>query len=97
MLALHKPSYFYCKVLVSLTTPSSSTYTCIDLLLVTISGKLHFVSQLALVVKNPPANARDIRDSGSVLEYRRSPGGGNGNPLQCCCLENTNGQRSLES
>ena len=39
-------------------------------------------SQVALVVKNPPANAGDIRDSGSIPGLRRSPGGGNGNPLQ---------------
>ena len=36
------------------------------------------------VVKNPPAHARDV---GSVPELRRSPGGGNGNPLQDSCLE----------
>ena len=37
-------------------------------------------------VKNPPANAEDARDTGSVPEWRRSPGGGNGNPLQYPCL-----------
>ena len=37
------------------------------------------------VVKNLPANARDV---GSVPGSRRSPGGGNGNPLQYSCLEN---------
>ena len=40
------------------------------------------------VVKNPPANAGDIRDAGSNPGLGRSPGGGNGNPLQCSCLEN---------
>ena len=35
-----------------------------------------------------PANARDIRDAGSVPGSGRSPGGGRGNPLQCSCLEN---------
>ena len=35
-----------------------------------------------LVVKNPPANAGDIRDVGSVPEWGRSPGGGYGNLLQ---------------
>ena len=40
------------------------------------------------VVKNLPANAGDIRDTGSVLELGRSPGEGNGNPLQYSCLEN---------
>ena len=40
------------------------------------------------VVKNPPANAGDIRDMGSIPEWRRSPGGGHGNPLKHSCLEN---------
>ena len=41
-----------------------------------------------LVVKNPPANAGDIRDTGSIPGSERSPGGGHGNPLQYSCLEN---------
>ena len=44
--------------------------------------------QMALVVRNLPANARDIRDTGSILGLERSPGGGHGNPLQYSCLEN---------
>ena len=43
---------------------------------------------MVLVVKNPPANAGDIRDAGSVPESGRSPGGGHGSPLQFSCLEN---------
>ena len=43
---------------------------------------------MALVVKNPPANAGDIRDSGSIPGSGRFPGGGHGNPLQYFCLEN---------
>ena len=39
-------------------------------------------------VKNPPANAGDVRDVGSIHGSKRSPGGGHGNPLQCSCLEN---------
>ena len=39
-------------------------------------------SQVVLVVKNPPANAGDIRDMGSIPGLGRSPGGGHGNPLQ---------------
>ena len=35
-----------------------------------------------LVVKNPPANAGDIREAGSIPGSGRSPGGGHGNPLQ---------------
>ena len=38
-------------------------------------------SQVALVVKNPPVNAGDIRDVSSILGSGRSPGGGHGNPL----------------
>ena len=45
-------------------------------------------SQVALVVKNLPANAGDIRDAGSIPGSARSPGGGHGNPPQCSCLEN---------
>ena len=41
------------------------------------------------VVKNPPANAGGIKDTGSVPGLGRSPGGGHGNPLQCSCLENS--------
>ena len=48
-----------------------------------------------LVEKNLPANAGDIRDMGSIPGLGRSPGGANGNPLQCSSLENTHGQRSL--
>jgi len=40
------------------------------------------------VVKNPPANAGGTRDVGSIPRLRRSPGGGQGNPLQYSCLEN---------
>ena len=44
---------------------------------------------MVLVVKNLPANAGDIRDSGSVPGRGRSPGGGLSNPLQYSCLENS--------
>ena len=40
------------------------------------------------MVKNPPANAGDIRDLGWILELGRSPQRGHGNPLQNSCLEN---------
>ena len=51
---------------------------------------LHWLwaSQVVLVVKNLPANAGDIKDAGSIPRLGRSPGGGNGNPLQYSCLEN---------
>ena len=40
------------------------------------------------MVRNLPANAGDVRDTGSIPGSGRSPGGGNGNPLQNSCLEN---------
>ena len=39
-------------------------------------------------VKNLPANAGDVGDVGSIPGSGRSPGGGNGNPLQYSCLKN---------
>ena len=45
-------------------------------------------SQVALEVKNPTANAGDIRDSDLIPGSGMSPGEGNGNPLQYSCLEN---------
>ena len=45
-------------------------------------------SQVALVVKNQPANAGDVRDSGLIPGLGRAPGGGHGNSLQYSCLEN---------
>ena len=50
---------------------------------------------MALVVKNPPVKAGDVRDVGLIPGWERSPGGGHGNPLQYSCLENSHGQRSL--
>ena len=40
------------------------------------------------MVKNPPANAGDVRDTGLIPGSGRSPRGGNGNLLQYSCLEN---------
>ena len=50
--------------------------------------RAQWVSQVTLVVKNPPANSGDLRDMGSIPESGRSPGGGNGNPLHYSCLGN---------
>ena len=47
-----------------------------------------WASRVALVVKNPPASAGDIRDTGSIPGSGRSLGGGHGNPLLYSCLEN---------
>ena len=48
----------------------------------------HSASQVALVVKNSPTNAGDIRDPGSIPGLGRSTGGGHGNPIQYSYLEN---------
>ena len=47
-----------------------------------------WASQVVLVVKNPPTNAGDVKDTGSTPRLGRSPGGGHGNPLQYSCREN---------
>ena len=47
------------------------------------------------VVKNPPANAGDMRDAGWIPVLGRSPGGRQGNPLQYFCLENPMDRMSL--
>ena len=62
--------------------------------LIVLSNRLNEIymhkgaSQVALVVKNPPANAGDIRDISLIPRSQRSPGGGHGNLLQYSCLEN---------
>ena len=43
---------------------------------------------MALVVKNPPANAGDLRDAGSIPGWGRSRGEGRGKPLLYSCLKN---------
>ena len=45
-------------------------------------------SQVALVVKDLPATAGDVRIAGSIPGLGRSPGGGNGNLLKYSCLGN---------
>ena len=53
------------------------------------------VSLVALVVKNPPANAGDVRDTGSIPGSGKSPEGGHGNSLQLFLPGESHGQRSL--
>ena len=56
---------------------------CIDL----------WASQVVLVVKNPPANAGDLREVGLIPGSGRCPGGRHGNPLQYSCLESPMSRR----
>ena len=51
-------------------------------------GHPYWASQGALVVENPPANAADVIDAGSIPGLGRSAGEGSGNSLQYPCLEN---------
>ena len=80
---IHEPSwthYYHPKFVIEIKLHS---WCC------TFCGFGHtWASQVVLVVKNPPANAGDFRDSGSIPGSGRPPGGGNGNPLQYSCLEN---------
>ena len=61
----------------------------------TLSNGILGASQVAL--KNLPAEAGDIRDLGSVPLLGRSPGGGNGNPLQCSCLDSPMGSGAWQT
>ena len=63
----------------SLPTTSASRKTSEDHLSVVKAG--NGMSQVAQVVKNLPANARDVRDMGLIPGSGRSPGGGHGRPL----------------
>ena len=49
---------------------------------------MYWASQVALMVKNLPASAGDVRDTGLIPGSGRSLEGGNGNPLQYSCLDN---------
>ena len=51
---------------------------------------------MVLVIKNQPANAGDVRDSGLIPEVGRSPGGGHGKPIPVFLPGESHGQRSLE-
>ena len=52
--------------------------------------------QVALVIKNLPANALDVRDAGSIPRLGISPGGGLGNSCQYSCLENPMDRRAWQ-
>ena len=59
--------------------------------------KLYLLDCLALVVKDPPANARDVRDKDLIPELGRSPGGGHGDRLPYSCLENLMSGRAWQA
>ena len=53
------------------------------------SRELEHIHELVLVVKNSPANARDLRDTSVIPGLGRSPEGGHDNSLQYSCMENS--------
>ena len=75
-------------MLVELLLPSGFHFIGhkIEMIITDTSWKYR-TSQVVLVVKNPPANARDVRDMGSITGSGRCPGGGHGSPLQNSYLE----------
>ena len=56
-----------------------------------------WASQVALLVKNLPANAGDARDTGLIPGSGRSPGEGHGNPFQHPCLGNPMNRRAWQA
>ena len=62
-----------------------------------MNSGLLWASQVVLVVKNLPANAGDIRDSGLIPGSERSPGEENGYALQYSCLENSMDRRAWQA
>ena len=61
-----------------------------------VTKSREWASQVALVVKNPPANAGDITDTGLIPVSGRCPGGEHGNPLEYSCLENPMDRRAWQ-
>ena len=72
----------------SQSTGYSEKKMCVCIYIYTDTYTCMWASQVALVVKNLPANAGDIRDTGLIPGSGRCPGGGHSNPLQYSCLEN---------
>ena len=70
------------------TTPNPVIKVNITVITLVVCTLDKVASQVVLVVENPPANAGDIRDMGSIPGSGGSPGGGHSNPLQYSYLEN---------
>ena len=74
----------------------STIIICDNILRASIIFRINF-PQVALVVKNLPANAGDARDVGSVPGLGKSPAEGNGNALQYSCLKNSVGREAWQA
>ena len=73
----------------SLTLLQQRVFGITLLWVVTPNWVLFVTTNCGAVLKNPPANAGDAGDVGSIPGLGRSPGEKNGNPFQYCCLENS--------
>ena len=62
--------------------------SCLTRIIEQTASCVILMPQVALLVKNPPASARDVKDLGSIPGSGRSPGEGNGNLFQYSCQEN---------
>ena len=76
-----------CHLLNIISCLGDDFFKCISFLLFFFGGR-GLASQVALVVKKPPANVGDLRDMGSIPGSGRCPGEGHGNPLRYSYLEN---------
>ena len=74
------------KIFFDISEKLCSHLLCVNELTSSVYTRVGFPG--GLVVKNPPANAGDIRYMHSIPGSGRSPGGGHGNPIQYSCLEN---------
>ena len=70
-------------------SPHTLVLGCINIL-----PCLLWASQVALVVKNLPANAGDVKEVGSIPGLGRTPGGGHGNPLSILAWSPCSGKES---
>ena len=68
--------------------PCAESYSCTTPRIRLIEPCITRASQVVLMVKNPPDNARDIKDAGLIPGSGRSPGEGHGKSLQYSCLDN---------
>ena len=91
MLSFHFIQYLFIEYLLKTSSLSHVHFT------VLLPSTTLRAFQVALVVKNQPANAGDVRDVGLTPGLGRSPGRGHGNPFQYSCLENPMGRGAWQA
>ena len=85
-----QPLFIHQQNLSSITCRAMNTQSCLIYICLSIYPSIGFPG--GAVVKNPPASAGDVKDTGSIPGSGRSPAEGNGNLLQYSCLENSMGR-----